>query len=412
MLLVQKRELERRLSEKYVARDARLKGLESDLVKVILGPRRAGKSFFALHALSGRKFGYANFDDERLVGEKDYDKILEAINSVYGNPTTLFFDEVQNLDKWELFVNRLQRQGYNLVVTGSNAHLLARELATHLTGRHAPTIIFPFSFREYLSLEQKTLTEAEKTRKLREYAQNGGYPEPLLKNLDAKEYLSTLFQSTIYKDIVKRHKIRGPQALEDLAQYAISNTATEYSYNTLAKATRCKSVHTAQKYARFLEEAFLTFTMPRFSYKTSKQPEFNKKTYCIDNGLIAAIAQKNSPDWGKAFENLAAIELKRRELEGMEKAHYWKSQQGEEVDFALKKQAKITALIQVCFDPSNPKTKQRETRALIKASKELSCKNLLILTDDFEATEHATWQGQTAKIKYLPLAKWLSNPKT
>ena len=151
ILLAQKQELDKKLKELYVERTANLKKLESPIIKVIIGPRRAGKSFFALHFLNKKgNFGYVNFDDEKLVEVENYDSILEAMNTVYNNPQFILFDEIQNLPKWELFANRLQRQGYKLIITGSNSNLLSKELATHLTGRHLLTNIFPFSFKEYL----------------------------------------------------------------------------------------------------------------------------------------------------------------------------------------------------------------------------------------------------------------------
>ncbi len=408
VLLVQKRELERRLSEKYVERKATLKGLGSNLIKVIAGPRRAGKSFFAMHALDGLgSFGYANFDDERLVELKNYDEITEAVKSVYGNSKTLLLDEIQNLPKWELFVNRLQRQGFNLVITGSNSKLLSQELATHLTGRHASTNIYTFSFSECLRLEGAEFTSEEKRENLREYSERGGYPEPRLKNLDTNDYVSTLFNSIIYKDIVKRHRVRSAAAVEDLATYLASNAATEYSLNAMSKVTRCKSVHTVEKYLRYLEEAFIFFSVNRFSFKAKEQAASNKKIYCYDNGFIAAKGFKTSPDYGRLYENLVAIELKRREAEGGAKIFWWKNPQKEEVDFVLKQGMKVIELIQVCYDPGNPKTKERETRALIKAGEQLRCKNLEVLTENYEAEETASWFGKTAKIRFTPLWKWL-----
>src|SRR3989338_6558958 len=117
ILLIQKREMESRLKEKYIERDSEIKNLRSSLIKVIAGPRRAGKSFFAVHTLSKiGKFGYVNFDDEKLVDVKDYDEIVNTLNSVYDNPEFLLLDEIQNLEKWEIFANRLQRQGHNLII--------------------------------------------------------------------------------------------------------------------------------------------------------------------------------------------------------------------------------------------------------------------------------------------------------
>lgn len=408
ILLIQKRELESRLREKYVERAGDSKKLGIGLINVIIGPRRAGKSFFAIHALSGLgAFGYANFDDEKLVETKDYNEIIEAINSIYNNPKYLLLDEIQNLDKWELFTNRLQRQGYALVITGSNSKLLSKELATHLTGRYSLINIFPFSFKEYLNVEEKELTESEIKEKLFNYLMYGGYPEPLLKKAEYKDYLSTLFNSIIYKDIVKRFRIRYVQAIEDLAVYLISNTAQEFSYNTLSRVTKCKSVHTVQKYLGYLEESFIFFKIDRFSFKVREQISSNKKIYCIDNGFIHAKAFKFSPDIGKLYENIAAVELKKLELNGLANIYYWKSEQQEEVDFVVKQGIKIKQLIQVCYDIKDVKTKNRELRALLKAGKELVCKNLLVLAEDYEGEEEISWFGIREKVRFMPLWKWL-----
>jgi len=406
ILLLQKRELEGKLREKYIDRGINQKKLNNDLIKVIIGPRRAGKSFFVIHMLNklGR-FGYVNFDDEKLVEIKNYDEIVTTVNSIYNNPRYLLFDEIQNLNKWELFVNRLQRQGYNLVITGSNSKLLSKELVTHLTGRHVLIKIFPFSFKEFLSLEDKELTQNEIKTKLFSYLNYGGYPEPLVKKLDHRDYLSTLFNSVIYKDIVKRFKIRSINAMEDLATFLLSNIAKEFSYNTLSKVTKCKSVHTVEKYLNYLEEAFMFFRLNRFSFKVKEQIVSNKKIYCIDNGFVYAKAFRFSSDIGRLYENIVAIELKKREIDGSINVYYWKNPQYE-VDFVVKQGLKIKNLIQVCYDIDDTKTKEREVRALLKASKELKCKNLLVITEDYEKEEQAKWFGIKCKIKFIPLWKW------
>src|SRR3990167_7446972 len=165
ILLIQKREIEKRLKEDYIERSVKLKN--QDLINVVVGPRRSGKSFFAIHALNKMgNFGYVNFDDEKLVEIKDYDEIVNAVNSLYNNPKYILFDEIQNLRNLEMFVNRLQRQGYNLVITGSNSKLLSKELSTHLTGRHIPITIFPFSFKEFVKIGGKELTKSEIKEKL------------------------------------------------------------------------------------------------------------------------------------------------------------------------------------------------------------------------------------------------------
>ena len=408
IILIQKRELESRLKEKYVERSVNSIKLSSSLINVIIGPRRAGKSFFAVHGLSRQGiFGYANFDDEKLVETKDYNEIIDAINAIYNNPKYILLDEIQNLDKWELFVNRLKRQGYNLVITGSNSNLLSKELATHLTGRYSIINIFPFSFKEYLDSQDKELTESEIKEKLFSYNIYGGYPEPLLKKSEYKDYLSTLFNAIIYKDIVKRFRIRNVQAIEDLAVFLISNIAQEFSFNNLCEVTKCKSVHTVGKYMGYLEEAFIFFKINRFSFKVREQISSNKKIYCIDNGFIHARAFKFSPDIGKLYENIVAVELKKSEMNGIAHIYFWKSEQQEEVDFIIRQGLKTRQLIQVCYDLSNLKTRNREIRALMKASKELGCKDLLVLTEDYHGEEIIKWFGIEEKIKFLPLQRWL-----
>ncbi len=409
IILVQQRDLEHTLAEPYIERVTSMTGQKSPLIKVIIGPRRAGKSFFAIHHLSrNRNFGYVNFDDERLGDLPDYDEILAAVDSVYGNPKVLLLDEIQNLPKWELFVNRLARMGYDLVITGSNSHLLSSELATHLTGRYLQTTILPFSFREYLRLFPQERTTQEKISAVYQYAQDGGFPEPLAKKFPARDYLATLFDSIVYKDIVRRFHIRSVQGIEDLTRYLLANIATEYSYGSLARITQSKSPMTVRKYLGYLEEAFLFFSLPRFSFKVRDQVAANKKIYCMDTGFVAAKAFRFSENRKKLYENLVAIELFRQQ--NGTSIFYWKNVQQEEVDFVVQKENRVTVLIQVCADLNDEKTKSREIRALVKASRELHCNNLLILSEQEEKTGETEWFGMRGTIRYVPLWKWLENP--
>jgi predicted AAA+ superfamily ATPase len=409
ILLVQKREWDRRLSEQYVHRDVdSVFDPTDDLVRVVIGPRRAGKSFFALHVIgSPEKCGYVNFDDERLLDVKDYDDILNAIDAVYDHPQTILLDEVQNLPRWELFVNRLQRQGRHLLVTGSNSNLLSTELATHLTGRHLLIPLFPFSFSESLGVLGLPLTDSEHKAHLETYLINGGFPEPLMKKIDRTDYLRTLSQAVIYKDIVKRYRIRAAQGMEDLARYLFSNVAKEYSYRTLTKVTRCQSVNTVEKYVHYLEVSFLFFSLRRFSFKVRQQASYNKKIYCVDNGLAMAMGSRFSPDEGRLFENLAAIALWQETLRNNTELFYWKNAQNEEVDFVRKEGLQIVELIQVCRTLDDPKTRDREVRALLKAGDELKCQNLLVLTTDQDEVQTVEWFGLKGVVRFLPLWKWL-----
>jgi predicted AAA+ superfamily ATPase len=413
IILIQQRDLNRMLTEPYIERATEIAGAGSPLIKVIVGPRRAGKSFYAIHHLSrNRKFGYVNFDDERLADLPDNDEILAAVDSVYGKPETLLLDEIQNLPKWELFVNRLARQGYDLVITGSNSHLLSSELATHLTGRYLQTTIMPFSFREYLSLAPHELTAQEKASALYTYAQGGGFPEPLVKKFPGREYLATLFDSIVYKDIVRRYRIRSVQGIEDLATYLLSNVTSEYSYGALARVTRSKSPMTVRKYLGYLEEAFLFFPLSRFSFRVREQAAANKKIYCTDTGFVAAKAFRISDSRGMLYENLVAIELWKMQQQGGVSVYFWKNTQQEEVDFVVRQENRVMALIQVCADLQDERTRSREIRALLKASRELQCDNLLILSEQEEKTEVAEWFGMKGSIRYVPLWKWLERPET
>ncbi len=405
ILLRQKAEIEAKKKENYIVRHTEIKGLDSDIIKVITGPRRAGKSFFIIHSIK-ENMGYANFDDEELARTTNYDEIVSSIDDIYSNPKTIFFDEIQNLDRWELFVNRLQRQGKNILLTGSNSNLLSGELATHLTGRHFETQIYPLSFKELIG-DPNEKTTAEIKKEFEIYLRNGGYPEPRVKNLDISEYIKTLFQATLYKDVIKRHKIRKANEIEAIAEFIISNAATQLSYNQIGKSLGVKSIETVKKYYNILEETMLFFSIKKFSYKIKEQEIEARKVYCVDNGIIKAKAFAASQNIGKLYENLVASELKKTAQRSGTQTYYWKNNQQEEVDFVLKKDSKVVELIQVCYSLENVKTEEREIRALLKAGKELKCKNLTLLNAEREKIEEKEWFGTKGTIKFIPLWKWL-----
>ena len=408
IVLNQKKELEQKLHEKYVQRETSTISAESDMIKVIIGPRRAGKSFFGMHQfVKNKSYGFVNFDDERLIKVNDFDEVLEAVLAVYSNPKLLLLDEIQNLSNWELIVNRLQRQGFQLIITGSNSNLLSSELATHLTGRHLPVYIFTFSFTEYIASYGNELTEAGIKEKFNDFIINGGYPEPLMKRLNYREYLQVLFDSILFKDIVKRYNIRRAASLENIAAWLISNITAEFSLNSLSKQTQISSVHTIKKYLKYLEESFVFFSLTRFSYKVGEQLRSNKKIYCYDNGFYRAKAFHFSEDWGKLLENAIASELTKRCLHDGSKLYYWKDRDQEEVDFVIQQGMQITKLIQVCWDSSRLKTREREVRSLLKASRKLKCNRLMVITYDEEIREKFAWFGIEGEIEFIPARKWL-----
>lgn len=417
-VLKQKQEKERLLSLSYYIERTKekeaKKWLDSDLIKVVLGPRRAGKSVFSLMLLRDRQFAYLNFDDESLPGEEKFDlnELMSELRQAYGGTKYILFDEIQNLPKWELFVNRLHREGYNLVLTGSNARLLSKELATALTGRHIPIQILPFDFSENLRAKQYELSEeklvlpAEMGKLLHilnEYLINGGYPEVVIKNLDPRGYLDVLFDSLLFKDVVKRHKIRFSEQIDGLGSYLINNVAGLYTNRKLANILGFKSDVTLDRYLGYLNEAYLLFSLGRYLAKPVVRLKSPKKVYVVDNGFMTAKAVQHSPNTGKYMENLVFTELLKRGNESNREVFYYKTRNDREIDFAVKKGTEIVELIQVVYDVNNHDVERREIKALAEASWELNVSNLTVLTwgEEREVKE----AGKTIKLK--PLWRWL-----
>lgn len=414
-VLQQKLEKEKLLAKEYIKRenlDFAAKFLKTDLIKIITGPRRTGKSVFALLLLKNVDFAYINFDDEDFLKVKNNDEILEALFEVYPNAKTIFFDEIQNLNNWEVFVNKLQRRGYNIILTGSNAKLLSRELATNLTGRHINIEVFPFSFTEFLSaknynIEKEFINMPENKGQilnyLDEYAKNGGYPEVVVKDLDPREYLETLFDAVLFKDVVKRYKVRFAQKLYELAVYLASNFSGEFSFTKLKNILGFNSTKTLQDYFGYLQETYLFFSLNRFSFKLKEQFKAPRKIYLIDNGFIQAKAFQHSQNTGKLIENLIFIEMLRRNYHPNMNIFSYKTKNNKEIDFVVKEETKVKKLIQACFKLDAAETQKREIKALFEASDELKCRDLEIITWDKEGIEKI----KDKEIKYIPLWSWL-----
>jgi hypothetical protein len=410
----QREEIKNKLSQRLIERDMEekiRKNIDKDIVKVITGVRRSGKSTLALLLLRNRTFGYANFDERELIKEK-LDDILSAIKEIYGDVTFLLFDEVQNVDGWELWINSLQRRGYNVIVTGSNAKLLSKELATHLTGRYLEFENYPFGLSEFLRYKNFNLEgiiylkekQGELKKVLREYLKRGGFPEYLVKKLD-ESYLETLFDAIIYKDVVKRWNVRYPTKIEDLAHYLISIFGREYTARKLRNLLGFRSTLTIQKYVKYLEESYLLFSLQRFSFKTKEFLKTPRKVYSVDLGLINVVSRRVSEDISRLIENLIFLELKRRGLKENRDLFYWRSTQQHEVDFVVKEGINVNKLIQVTYASARDEIEKREIRSLLKASEQLKCKNLLCITWDYEASEEI----KEKKIKFIPLWKFLLN---
>ena len=415
IILQHKREKESYNLKDYVFREklsSAYRFLDNNLIKVIAGPRRAGKSVFSFLLLKDKDFAYLNFEDENLLKIKNYDEFLKGICEVYPDSKFVFFDEIQNLKKWEIFANKLQRRGYNLIITGSNSRLLSKELAASLTGRYILLEVFTFSFKEFLKAKNIILVDdwldtPESKGKilgyLDAYLVKGGFPEVVIKDLEPKEYLQTLFDGIIFKDIVKRYNVRFPQKIYDLALYMISNCCNEFSFTKLRNNLGFRSTVTIQNYLRYLEEAYLFLTLNRFSFKIKEQIKAPKKIYIIDNGLITAKSFQFSPNSGRLMENLVLGEILRRGNKLNQDVFYYKTRNGREVDFIIREGLRVKNIIQVSRGIEDSEAGKREFKSLAEASQELGCDDLIIITWDKEGEE--IFKGK--KVKLIPLWKWL-----
>jgi len=286
-------------------------------VLAILGVRRCGKSIFSYLIAKGKFFGYINFDDERLTGIKaeDLNKILEAFYELYGDIEYVILDEIQNVKKWELFVNRLRRTK-KVIITGSNSKLLAGELSTYLTGRYIDITLHPFSFREFLDIsrvkKQKIYTTKEKAqifKLLDEYLRLGGFPEA---DKFGKAIIIRIYNDIITKDVLLRYKVKKIEKIKELAKYLITNFCQETSYAKLANFLGVRRISTLSNWISYLEQSFLIFKLERFSFKLKQQIIAPKKFYCVDNGIINTIAFRFSENIGYFMENTVAVELQRK----------------------------------------------------------------------------------------------------
>jgi predicted AAA+ superfamily ATPase len=419
IVLNQKLQKEQLLTVAYIDRTNEpfaKKWLDSNLIKVILGPRRAGKSVFSLMLLKDRPFMYFNFDDEVLssAGGIETNELMKELHAVYGQIKTILFDEIQNLPGWELFVNRLHREGYNILLTGSNAHLLSKELATHLTGRHIPIEILPFDFNEFLKAKKLEINseyislpqqKGNLLNFMENYLVNGGFPEVSVNNVDPKDYLGVLFDSLLFKDVVKRHKVKFSTEIGNLGSHLVNNFASLYTVRKLLDILNLKSVSTTEKYIKYLEEAYLVFSLLRYSPKSINRIKSPRKLYVVDNGFVNAKAIQHSPDKGKLMENLVFTELVKRGVKPNRDIFYYKTRNDREVDFVVKNGTEVTELIQVCYESINTSVEQRETKALIEACGELKAKKLTVLTWD----EKREFKKDGMTVHFVPLCEWLTN---
>ena len=416
VLAEQQEEIKGYKPQKWVARkEEALFEFETKMAQVVIGVRRSGKSTLCHKVLMERgiRYGYVNLDDDRLADMKteDLNTVLSCVYQLYGTDIPyLVLDEIQDVDGWYLFVNRLLRTDLHIFVTGSNAKLLRGELATHLTGRYNEIHLFPFSFSEYCQYHHidtqgiTTKAEAERKRAFMDYIHDGGFPEMQgLRNKRA--YVQSLIEAILRKDIQKRFKIRNIEALRKLAHHLINNACQEINYDEMSELLGIAD-KTAKKYIDYLGQAFLIQLLTRHSFK-SKERVRNQKVYIVDAGLQGnrdnVLAQENL---GWRLENVVYIELLRRSAQNFLDIYYHKpTPRAKEIDFVVCDQSKAVELIQVAYEIDSVKAYDRETSSLIKASAALSCNRLTLIA--FTQTRDVEIEGKT--IHFISVLEWLLN---
>ncbi|MCF8409200.1 MAG: ATP-binding protein [Crocinitomicaceae bacterium] len=328
--------------------------LRKEFITIITGIRRSGKSTLMhqlIHQLED-DFAYFHFEDPRIFGFSvdDFPKLEEIL----GEKIVYFFDEIQNVPQWELFVRKLHDKGKVICITGSNASLLSKELGTRLTGRNITKELFPFNYSEYCtfySIDQDSDSVSK-------YMNDGGIP--LFLKTREITYLHQLLRDILYRDIIARHGIRNGKLVEELTLYLISNIAKPYSLNGLKKIFNLGSANSVSDYLSWLEDSYLFFTLPRFSWSLKSVAVNQKKIYSIDTGFAQANSLSFSSDKGRLFENMIYLSLRRKFTE-----LYYFREKGE-CDFVVKEKEKVTQVVQACFD-LNSDNLQREMNGLKEA---------------------------------------------
>jgi len=356
-------------------------------VMILTGIRRCGKSTILKQIMKNKdNYCYVNFEDERFLDFKaqDFEKLNEILIEIYGPPMIYFFDEIQNIEKFETFVRRLQDEGKKVVITGSNASLLSKEFGTRLTGRYKPFEVFPFSFLEYIrfkgiELEKEWMHKATKRVEIKklfnEYLELGGFPE-YLKTQD-KEYIKNIFENILYRDVIARYSVKKHKIINELISILATNVSSTFTYNSIKNILNLANSITVKEYISYLSNSYFFFEVSRFDFSLKRSLNSPKKIYIIDPAFNQIIGFNFSANSGKNLENMVFIELKRRGKE-----IYYFANRGE-CDFLIKEGNKIVQAIQVCY-VLNDSNRERELNGLLASMEEFKLKEGLIVTLDQE----------------------------
>lgn len=367
--------------------------LEIPFANIISGVRRCGKSTLLKQKMSSLKnFYYLNFEDPRLIEFElsDFIKLDEIFLEEFGKSNYYFFDEIQNIPKWEIKIRTLLDERKYVFLTGSNASLLSKELGTRLTGRNLRHELFPFSFSEFLKI--RNLKPSEDSFNI--YLKEGGFPD-YLKFKDPL-ILQNLLSDVLSRDIISRYNIRSSRALTLLTNYLLTNPTKEFSNNNLRKMFEVGSVNSIISFISYLEDSYLIFTINLFDESLKKQLANPKKVFIIDNGLISVNSSSISPDYGKLLENLVFLSLRRKGKD----IFYFK--QKKECDFVIKKGKRIVSAFQVCYN-LNEDNQKREIEGILEALNRFDLKEGTILTFNQEDE----YLIDKKKIIVKPVWKWL-----
>jgi len=358
-----------------------------------------------------------SFPDMDLGFLTEIYEAYEEIMKPKGKPY-LFLDEIQEVAGWEKFVRTLnETKKARLVITGSSSKLMAEELATILTGRQLTYEIFPLSFPEFLRFkgmeigsEKDIYLNAGDIRKfLWEYLDKGGFPEVFFIEEDEikRRVLQDYYETILNRDIIARYRVREIGKLKTLARYYLTNISSPVTHRKTGRFSGIPA-ETVRRFSEHIQTAKLIFFVSRFSFSLKEQDISPKKVYAIDVGLANAVGFRFRENFGRLMENVVAIELQRRKSENpLLEVFYYRDQMQHEVDFVIKEGLDVRQLIQVCYDVDDFNVKERELRVLLKASRELDCGDLLVITWDYEAEEEVSWRGIMRRVKFVPLWRWL-----
>ena len=406
--------------------------LEGKSIVAIVGVRRAGKTYTMFHLIKElikdvgkNNILYVDFENPRLAGmnASTLNELLVVFKEMMAPDKNrriyLFLDEIQNVEGWERWVRILHNKGnYKIIISGSSATLLSREIATSLRGRSINFEIYPFSFKEFLRIKnfsydldviKYTEEKGNILRYLNEYINYGGFPEVVLSPEELKRKLLTSYFETIFhRDILERYRIRNISLMENFLLYLLNNNSKYISLGKIERFFKSMGMKVSKKtlgeYLKYARDVFFVFTIEIFSHKIKDRLQYPRKIYSIDTGIVNTISPESKENRGRLYENIVFLHLHREKQKhpGMG-IYYWKDREGREVDFVITDGLKPQKLIQVSLDVSSPDTMKRETRALLKAMKEFDLKEGLIITEDYSGEE----QNKGRHIKFIPLYEWL-----